>query len=103
MGDTLLAPAYYRPQNSSFREQFLSHQNVIRQFWTQWSRDWLSHLQTRPKWCQEKENFEINELELIKDDQLPPSQWPLGRIISLHPGEDSLVRVVTLKTKSGSQ
>ncbi|XP_070855575.1 uncharacterized protein [Drosophila suzukii] len=103
IGDTLLAPAHCRPKNSSFREQFLSHQNLIRQFWTQWSRDWLSHLQTRPKWCQEKENFKINELVLMKDDQLPPSQWSLGRITSLHPGEDSLVRVVTLKTKSGSQ
>ncbi|XP_070851478.1 uncharacterized protein [Drosophila suzukii] len=74
ISDTLLAPAHCRPQNSSFREQFLSHQNLIRQFWTQWSRDWLSHLQTRPKWCQEKENFKINELVLMKDDQLPPSQ-----------------------------
>ncbi|XP_070855336.1 uncharacterized protein [Drosophila suzukii] len=93
IGDTLLAPVHCRPQNSSFREQFLSRQNLIRQFWTQWSRDWLSHLQTRPKWCQEKENFKINELVLMKDDQLPPSQWSLGRITSLHPGEDSLEKV----------
>jgi len=58
---------------------------------------------TRLKRCQEKENFEFNELVFIKDDQLPPSQWTLGRITSLYPREASLVRVVTLKTKSGSQ
>jgi len=56
-----------------------------------------------PKWCQEKENFEINELVLKKDDQLPASQWTLGRITILHPGENSPVGVVTLKTKLGSQ
>jgi len=45
---------------------------------------------------------EINELILIKNDQLPPSLWKLGRITSLHPRENSLFRVVTLKTKSSS-
>jgi len=43
------------------------------------------------------------KLVLIKDDKLPLLQWTLGRITSLHPREDSLVGVVTLKTKSGSQ
>lgn len=103
IGDTLLAPPQSWPQKSSLREQFLAQQNLTRQFWTQWSRDWLSHLQTRPKWCQEKENFQLNDLAIIKDDNLPPAQWTLGRVTHLHPGQDSLVRVVTLKTKQGSQ
>jgi len=103
IGDHLLASAYCRPQNSSFHEQLLSHQNFIRQLSTQWSRDWLSHLQTYSKWCQETENLEINSLILIRDDLLRPTQWSLGKITILHPGEGSLLRVVTLKTKSGNQ
>lgn len=30
-----------------------------------------------------------------------PLQWALGRIVALHPGQDGIVRVVTVKTKSG--
>lgn len=39
---------------------------------------------------------------MIKDDNQPPLKWKLGRVIALHPGADNLVRVVTLKTASGT-
>jgi len=29
---------------------------------------------------------------------LPPTRWPLARVTALHPGDDGMVRVVTLKT-----
>lgn len=35
---------------------------------------------------------------VIKDDNLPPAKWPLGRIVKLHPGKDGVTRVVTIKT-----
>lgn len=96
IGDSMFAPPEYRPQGQSFKEQFL--QTMLRHFWEAWSRDWLAHLQQRPKWNKESDNIKLNELELVKDDRYPPSQWLLGRVIDLHPGQDSLVRVVTLRT-----
>ncbi|KAH8320335.1 hypothetical protein KR074_009866, partial [Drosophila pseudoananassae] len=71
------------------------------QFWHRWSADWLSHLQARPKWRQERTNLQIDDL-VIKDDRLPPNEWKMARIIDLHPGEDGLVRVASLKTVSGT-
>ncbi|KAH9643036.1 hypothetical protein HF086_013597 [Spodoptera exigua] len=41
------------------------------------------------------------DIVLIKEDCLPPAKWALGRIQEVHPGKDNLVRVVTLKTKTG--
>lgn len=38
---------------------------------------------------------------ITKDDNTPPLHWPLGHVIDLHPGTDNLVRVVTVRTKSG--
>jgi hypothetical protein len=38
---------------------------------------------------------------LINEDNLPPQQWLLGRIIQLHPGKDGITRVVSIKTTSG--
>uniref|UniRef100_A0A182WI52 CCHC-type domain-containing protein n=1 Tax=Anopheles minimus TaxID=112268 RepID=A0A182WI52_9DIPT len=45
-------------------------------------------------------NIEIGQLVLVKDESTGPLHWPLGRIIKLHPGNDGLTRVVTLKTAS---
>ena len=45
--------------------------------------------------------MQINDVVLIKDNNLPVSQWLLGKVINLHPGPDGYVRVVTLKTKHG--
>nr|XP_041630580.1 uncharacterized protein LOC121502029 [Drosophila kikkawai] len=101
IGDSMLAPPEYKPQSKSFAEQFLIQQSMIRHFWKAWSRDWLAHLQQRPKWCHEAEGLQLNDLVIIKDDRFPPSQWLLGRVVELHPGTDALVRVVTLKTKQG--
>ncbi|GFW37209.1 uncharacterized protein TNCV_5021071 [Trichonephila clavipes] len=41
------------------------------------------------------------DVVIIKEDNLPPSVWPLGKVISNHPGKDGIVRVVTLKTTKG--
>ncbi|CAH1378405.1 unnamed protein product, partial [Tenebrio molitor] len=44
---------------------------------------------------------QLGTLVLIKEDNAPPLQWPMGRIMELHPGADGLVRVVTVKTMRG--
>ncbi|CAD1470759.1 unnamed protein product, partial [Heterotrigona itama] len=38
---------------------------------------------------------------VIKEDHASPFCWPLGRIAALHPGNDQVTRVVTVKTASG--
>ena len=35
------------------------------------------------------------------DDNVPPLQWPLGRVKQLYVGRDSIVRVVKVQTRSG--
>jgi hypothetical protein len=38
---------------------------------------------------------------VIKDDNLPPTMWKLGRIIEVYPGGDKKVRTVSIKTANG--
>lgn len=40
-------------------------------------------------------------LALIREENLSPNSWPMGRIDKMHPGADGIVRVVTLKTAKG--
>lgn len=70
-------------------------------FWNVFHKDYLKTLQQRAKWTREQPNLKTGDVVLIKDDNLPPSRWLMGRIIETHPGSDGLVRVCTVKTKSG--
>lgn len=38
---------------------------------------------------------------LIKGENSPPMNWPLGRVTTVHPGADNIVRVASVKTVSG--
>lgn len=76
-------------------------QRLFQHFWSRWSTEYLGRLQQRPKWVKQMDNdIKIGTLVLIKDDNLPPGKWPLARIIDLHPGDDGLIRVVSLKCKN---
>lgn len=70
-------------------------------FWSRWNLEYLNKLQTRAKWDKDKPNLTIGDVVLIKDRTLPCNQWALGRITSLHPGDDGVVRVATMKTATG--
>ncbi|GFR25817.1 DUF5641 domain-containing protein [Trichonephila clavata] len=57
--------------------------------------------QNRTKWKYPNNNFKVGEIVIVKEDNIPPTTWPLGKIIETHPGKDGVVRVVTLKTVKG--
>lgn len=71
---------------------------TTQRFWKQWQTEYLSRLQQRPKWVSKTTNIEKGDLVLLKEDNIPPSQWRLGRILDTHQGTDGLTRVVTIKT-----
>ena len=77
-------------------------QALTQHFWKRWSTEYLNALQRFNKWRLPRRNLRIGDIVLIKDNRTPPCQWPLGRIISTHPGPDQYVRVVTVKTKTGT-
>ncbi len=70
-------------------------------FWRRWSREYITRLQQRPKWMKFQQQLKVNDMVIIKDDNLPPSKWNLGRVISVHPGSDDIIRVATIKTSHG--
>lgn len=74
-------------------------QKTIQLFWKRWSKEYISSLQTRPKWQEKMQNLQVNDIVLIRDENQPPCKWPLARIVKVHPGVDDLVRVVDVKTE----
>ncbi|KAJ8946909.1 hypothetical protein NQ317_015189 [Molorchus minor] len=43
------------------------------------------------------DSFQIGSLVLLKEENVPPLQWQLGRVVELHPGRDGVTRVVSIK------
>lgn len=70
-------------------------------FWKRWHKEYLATLQPRKKWFNPDDNMKIDDLVVIKEENLPPGQWVLGRVVKVHPGRDGRVRVVTVKHKGG--
>ncbi|XP_043262434.1 uncharacterized protein LOC122403144 [Colletes gigas] len=77
-------------------------QQIRQHFWKRWYKEYLNELTVRKKWHHATTRI-IKEgmLVMLKDDNAPPLHWPMGRIISIHPGEDGIIRVVTVKTIHG--
>ncbi|XP_053969189.1 uncharacterized protein LOC128870561 [Anastrepha ludens] len=70
-------------------------------FWARWREEYLTTLQQRSKW--RIQNFElcVNDIVLVKDENLPPLKWPLARVTELIYGSDRVARVAVLKTANG--
>lgn len=72
---------------------------MLQSFWKK-THEYLSNLMNRYKWASKVPEPNIGDVVLIKEDDLPPSRWLLGRVVEKHPGADNVTRVVTLRTKS---
>lgn len=114
--DEVLTPAHFLhhtkailppdEDNNETKANYLSRwqtvQRISQNFWKKWKSDYLNQLQVRGKWASEKPNVKIGELVLIKEDNTPPAQWAMGRIVDTHPGKDGNVRVASIKTANNT-
>ena len=73
-------------------------QKLLSDFWSRWQKEYLTRLQQRPKWLKREEEFKKGDIVLIKQDNLPPGKWSMGRITDKHPGPDGLTRVYSVKS-----
>ncbi|GFV17530.1 uncharacterized protein TNCV_4028601 [Trichonephila clavipes] len=55
----------------------------------------------RSKWKFEKDNARVDDLVLIKEDNLAVNKGLMDRLIEVFPGKDNRIRVVTIKTQYG--
>lgn len=76
-------------------------QQIQQHFWNRWSKEYVSELQTRTKWKSTRSSLTPGTMVLIRQDNVPPRRWALGRIIQVHAGADGVARVATMKTASG--
>ena len=73
-------------------------QKIRQHFWKRWSKEYLNELNIRHKWTTGQHSIKEGTIVILKDCNFPPMQWALGRVIKIHPGEDGIIRTVTIKT-----
>ncbi|KAJ0172877.1 hypothetical protein K1T71_011053 [Dendrolimus kikuchii] len=101
IGDTLLSRPQTDSGNINLTTRWRMIQAMNKDIWKAWSSDYLKQLQARTKWRTPTKNIEVEDIVLVKEENLPPGKWALGRVVDVHPGKDGHVRVVSLKTKHG--
>jgi hypothetical protein len=77
-------------------------QYLTQHFWKRWSSEYLNTLRKFYKWHHPKRNLEPGDVVILREDDLPVSQWPLARVKEVFPGADGLVRAATVKTARGT-
>jgi len=96
---------YPEPDISDVPTNRLKRWQLVKSFaqriWKRWYKEYLHTLHQRSKWTKPQKNLGLNDLVLIHEDNLPPLQWKLGRIVKVFPGKDNVVRVAEVVTRSG--
>ncbi|KAJ8948839.1 hypothetical protein NQ318_013491 [Aromia moschata] len=75
---------------------------MIQDYWKRWRLEYLTSLQARQRWITPATPIKCGTIVLLELPNSPPLRWPLGIIIETFPGKDGQVRVVSVKTKSGT-
>lgn len=73
-------------------------QKMTQTFWKRWQNEYLTTMQQRRKWFRAEPNLQVGDLVLLMNENMPPSKWSMGRVISTHTAEDGLVRSCTIRT-----
>jgi len=76
-------------------------QNLVRHFWERWSKEYLCILNKHNKWRFPTRNVAVGDVVILQERGMVPTEWPLGRIVEVYPGQDGMVRVVSVKTSRG--
>lgn len=92
----------YSDQNVTGLDRWKMIQEMVNVFWKRWYKEFLSNLNQRNKWYKKNSEIDIGDVVVIKDDNIPPAKWILGKVIERHTGPDNVTRVVTVKCKGGS-
>ncbi|XP_063630296.1 uncharacterized protein LOC134801610 [Cydia splendana] len=92
----------YENRNVNMLTRWQLIQKQTQDFWRRWKAEYLNTLQQRYKWQDTVNPPTVGDIVVIKEDDMPPAKWLLGKITALHTGPDQLVRVVTVQCKGNN-
>ncbi len=93
-------PAVIYPKEEGLSRRRWRHSQVLADhFWSSFVRHYLPNLQARQKWHRTLPNITTGTIVMIVDPQQSRAHWPIGRVVQVHPSQDSQVRSVDVQVQ----
>lgn len=70
-------------------------------FAKRWKNEYICELQRRYKWKVVQQNLKPDDFVIVKEDNIPPHEWCLGRVVNVFKSKDSHVRAAEIRTQNG--
>lgn len=80
-----------------YKHQWKHVQALADTFWKRWRQEYLTTLQPRRKWTEERRDIQVGDVVLLKDSQIKRNEWPTGLITKTILSQDNKVRKVEVK------
>ncbi|XP_058836858.1 uncharacterized protein LOC131693220 [Topomyia yanbarensis] len=98
---TSLPDPDYTKVPSNRLKHYQQLQQLIQKHWIRWRNEYLTELNVQRKKSPATMHVRVGQIVLVHDESKPSIAWPLARIEAITPGQDNIVRVATVRTKSG--
>ena len=72
---------------------------IVQEFWNIWTKEYLSTLQKSKKWHHPQPNVKVGDVVMVLDETELITEWKIGKVISVSPGDDQLVRAAEIMIK----
>ena len=92
-------PGIFQSADQYSRKWWRRVQHLANEFWCRWRKEFLHSLQERQKWTRPRRNLEIDDIVIIKDENVPRNHWKLARVAEVIRDDDGLVRRVKARRR----
>ena len=96
------APSSVNETTFNPRKRLRRIQELLRHFWARWMREWLPGLNARKKWFRTQRDVQVGDVILVVSPDTPRGNWPMGRVLEVHPRNDGRVRVAKIQVGQGT-
>ena len=96
----LSPPGNFQSADKYCRKRWRRVQHLANEFWARWRKEFLLSLQQRQKWTRPRRDLCVDDVVLIKDENLPRNRWQLARVATTNQSADGRVRTVKLALAS---
>ena len=90
----LAPPGVFQPADVYCRKRWRRVQHLEKESWSRWRKEFLLSLQERRKWTRPSRDLQVDDVVIMKDENLPCNAWPLARVSAVYPSSEGQVRKV---------
>lgn len=89
-------PSVFVREDLYLRRRWRRVQHLANVFWDRWRKEFLHTLQLRKEWIKPERNMAVNDVVMVKDENVPRNAWRLARVEEAFSSHDGIVRKIKL-------